>query len=102
MLSLLDGRKTLYKTIEGLWLDTNSVQQRYTAASGKLKNTQISYESINEQFDLGMKNIVELLTEKGNLLQAQQERLQAKYMATPNTRLLKFYQGNRSVLQMKA
>lgn len=42
---------------------------------------------------MGMKNTVELLTEKNNLLSAQQETLQAKYMAILNAQLLKFYQG---------
>ncbi len=92
-LSLLDEQKTLYKTIEGLWLDANSAQQRYAAAAEKLRSTQTSYDLISEQFDLGMKNTVELLTEKNNLLNAQQETLQAKYMAILNTQLLKFYQG---------
>ena len=92
-LSLLDEQKTLYKTIEGLWLDANSAQQRYAAAVEKLKSTQTSYDLIQEQFNLGMKNTVELLTEKSNLLSAQQETLQAKYMAILNLQLLKFYQG---------
>lgn len=92
-LSLLDEQKTLYKTIEGLWLDANSAQQRYVAAIEKLNSTQTSYDLIQEQFNLGMKNTVELLTEKNNLLSAQQETLQAKYMAILNTQLLKFYQG---------
>ena len=98
LLSLLDEQKTLYKTIEGLWLDANSAQQRYAAANEKLKSTQISYDLISEQFNLGMKNTVELLTEKNNLLQAQQEQLQAKYMAILNTQLLKFYQGDKLAL----
>ena len=70
MLSWLDEQKALYKTIEGLWLDANSAQQRYAAANEKLKSTQIRYNLISEQFNLGMKNTVELLTEKNNLLQA--------------------------------
>lgn len=98
MLSLLDEQKTLYKTVEGLWLDANSAQQRYAAANEKLKSTQISYDLVSEQFNLGMKNTIELLTEKNNLLQAQQEQLQAKYMAILNTQLLKFYQGDKLTL----
>ena len=94
-LSLLDEQKTLYKTIEGLWLDANSAQQRYAAAVEKLRSTQTSYDLIQEQFNLGMKNTVELLTEKSNLLSAQQETLQAKYMAILNAQLLRFYQGER-------
>lgn len=92
-LDLLDAQKTLYKTIEGLWLDANSAQQRYAAALEKQQSTQVSYELVQEQFNLGMKNTVELLTEKSNLLNAQQETLQAKYMALLSTQLLRFYQG---------
>lgn len=98
MLTLLDDQKTLYKMIEGIWLDANSAQQRYSAANDKLKSTQTSYDLISEQFNLGMKNTVELLTEKNNLLQARQEQLQAKYMAILNTQLLKFYQGDKLAL----
>ena len=97
-LTLLDEQKTLYKTIEGLWLDANSAQQRYAAAIEKLHSTQTSYELVSEQFNAGMKNTVELLTEKNNLLQAQQELLQSKYMAILNTQLLKFYQGDKITL----
>ncbi|MDE6347107.1 MAG: TolC family protein [Bacteroides sp.] len=97
-LDLLDDQKALYKTIESLWLDANSAQQRYAAATEKLRSTQTSYELIQEQFNLGMKNTVELLTEKNNLLNAQQETLQAKYMAILNRQLLRFYQGEEITL----
>lgn len=92
-LNLIDEQKSLYKAIESLWLDANSAQQRYAAATEKLRSTQASYELIQEQFNLGMKNTVELLTEKSNLLSAQQETLQAKYTAILNRQLLRFYQG---------
>lgn len=92
-LELMDARKTLYKTIEGLWLDARSAQQRYEAALQKQRSSQISYDLVQEQFNLGMKNTVELLTEKSNLLNAMQETLQAKYMALLNTQLLRFYNG---------
>lgn len=92
-LNLLDEQKMLYKTIEGLWLDANSAQQRYVAAAEKLRSTQTSYDLVQEQFNVGMKNTVELLTEKNNLLNARQETLQAKYMAILNRQLLRFYQG---------
>jgi len=94
-LDLLDDQKTLYKTIESLWLDANSAQQQFAAADEKLKSTQTSYDLVSEQFNLGMKNTVDLLTEKNNLLQAKQEQLQAKYMAILNIQLLKFYRGEK-------
>ncbi|MBQ4162175.1 MAG: TolC family protein [Parabacteroides sp.] len=92
-LNLLEEQKTLYKTIENLWLNANSAQHQYIAANQKLKSTQTSYELASEQFKLGMKNTIELLTEKNNLLSAQQETLQAKYTALLNAELLRFYQG---------
>lgn len=97
-LDMLDEKKNLYSTIEGIWLDATTAQQRYVAAKENLNSTQISYDLISEQFAVGMKNIVELLTEKNNLLAAKQEQLQAKYMAILNVQLLKFYQGESIVL----
>ena len=92
-LDLLDEQKTLYRTIENLWLNANSAQQQYVAAKENLKSTQTSYELVNEQFNVGMANTVEPLTAKNNLLSAQQATLQAKYTAILNAELLRFYQG---------
>ena len=47
-----------------------------------------------EQFRLGLKNIVELMTGKDRLMLAQQNLLQSKYLAILNIQLLQFYQGN--------
>ena len=92
-LELQEQQKNLYQTIEGLWLDANNAQHNYAAASEKLRSTQTSFNLVNEQFNQGMKNTVELLTEKNNLLSAQQEQLQAKYMAVLNIQMLRFYAG---------
>ena len=94
-LDLTNAQKELYRTIETMWLDASSAQQQFVAADAKLKSSQSSYELVNEQFKLGMKNTVELLTEKNNLMSAQQERVQAKYMAILNRVLLEFYAGNQ-------
>ena len=93
LLSLPNQEKELYKTIESLWLDALNAQQQFAAADSKLKSSQTSFDLVNEQFSLGMKNTVELLTEKNNLLSAQQQRIQAKYMAILNRTLLDFYAG---------
>ena len=97
-LELLDEQKTLYRTIENLWQDARSQQQRYATAVEQLRYTQTSFDLVNEQFTLGMKNVVELLTEKNNLLNAQQEMLQAKYMVLLDIQQLKFYQGEPMTL----
>lgn len=93
-LDLINKQKELYSTIEGLWLDALNAQQQYVAAETKVKSSQTSFDMVNEQFNLGMKNTVELLTEKNNLLSAKQQLVQAKYMAILNRTLLDFYAGN--------
>lgn len=92
-LQLQDEEKQLYKTIENLWYDARKAQQQYVAAQEKQESAQASFDLVSERFNLGMKNTVELLTEKNNLASARQERLQAKYMALLNSILLKYYQG---------
>lgn len=91
--ALENKRKELYATIESLWTDALNAQQQFRAAEAKLNSCQTSFDMVSEQFTLGMKNTVELLTEKSNLLNAQQERVQAKYMALLDRTLLDFYAG---------
>ncbi|WP_237037987.1 TolC family protein [Phocaeicola faecalis] len=92
-LDLINKQKELYKNIESLWLDATNARQQYNAAESKLKSSRTSFDMVSEQFNLGMKNTVELLTEKNNLLSAQQQRIQAKYMAILDRTLLNFYAG---------
>lgn len=93
-LNLIDARKILYQTIETLWLSARSARLQYTAALDNLRSTEAGYALVSEQFAVGLKNTVELLTEKNNLLSARRELLQAKYTAILNTGLLHLYQGS--------
>ena len=95
LLSQQDVRKELYTTIEGFWLDAQSNQQKFRAAQVSVESEQQSYDLLSEQFQLGLKNIVELMNGKTNLLQAQQNKLQSKYTTILNIQLLKFYQGEQ-------
>ena len=83
----------LYATIEGYWLDAVNNQQKFRSASATVESEQESYNLLSEQFNLGLKNIVELMTGKDKLLVAQQNKLQSKYTTILNQQLLKFYQG---------
>jgi outer membrane protein len=93
LLSQQDARKELYTTIEGFWLDAQSNQQKFRAAKVSADSEQQSYDLLSEQFQLGLKNIVELMTGKDKLLKAQQNKLQSKYTTILNQQLLKFYKG---------
>lgn len=91
-LELLNTQKQLLKTVEGIYLDATSSQTQYLSASERLRYVQESYNLVDQQFGLGMKNTVELLTEKNNFLTAQQQQLQSKYMALMSQQLLNIYQ----------
>jgi outer membrane protein len=86
-------RKELYSEIETAYLNAVTAQSQYMAAEEKVKYGQESYDVLNEQFVLGLKNTLELLTGKNVLIGAQQELLQAKYTALLNKKVLEYYQG---------
>ena len=91
-LELINSQKELLKTVEGIYLDASSAQSQYLSAKERLSYVQQSFKLTEEQFFLGMKNTLEMLTEKNNLLSAQQEVLQSKYMAIMSIQLLNIYQ----------
>lgn len=93
LLDQQDKQKKLYSTIEGFWLDAQTNQQKFRAASASVESEQQSYDLLSEQFNLGLKNIVQLMTGKTNLLKAQQNKLQSKYVTILSQQLLRFYQG---------
>jgi len=93
LLDLQEQQKKLYSTVEGYWLDANTNQQKFRAALLNVESEQLSYDLLSEQFSLGLKNIVELMNGKTNLLNAQQNMLQSKYMTILDLQLLKFYKG---------
>lgn len=92
-LDLQDQQKTLYSDIQQFWLNAWTNQQKYQSAKSSVESAQQSYDLLSEQFRLGLKNIVELMTGKDNLLSAQQNQLQSKYLALYNQQMLQFYQS---------
>ena len=91
MLDMKDKQTTLYSTVENYWLQAVTNQNKFKAAQVSTQSAQVSYDLLSEQFRLGLKNIVELMTGKDNLLKAQQNELQSKYLAILNLNMLNFY-----------
>lgn len=94
-LDLQDTEKQLYKTIETYWLNATNSQAKYVAANANVESLQTSYNLMNEQFNVGLKNIAELLNSRASLLNAEQQMLQDKYTAYLNRNLLNFYAGEQ-------
>ncbi|MBR1625754.1 MAG: TolC family protein [Bacteroidales bacterium] len=91
--SFAQQEKQLYKTIDELHLDCMSYQQSYKSAKANLSASEKSYNLVSKQFELGMKNIIELLNQRTTLSSAQQATLQAKYQALMKLKLLDYYQN---------
>ena len=91
-LNLQDSEKSLLTEIESVYQDALSAQSQYISASEKVKALQTSYDLIEQQFNLGLKNTLELLTERNNLLSAKQSLVQAKYLSIMNVQMLNLYQ----------
>lgn len=83
--------KQLLSTLESLRNDAISAQHRYTSAREQLKAAEQSYGLVSEQFEAGIKNTVELLTEKNNYVNALSQMLQAKYQAVLSAKVLGRY-----------
>lgn len=91
-LELAVAEKNAWKIIETLYLDAINNQNSFVAAKAKVKAQETSYQLVEEKFNLGMKNTIELMTERNNLLTAQQQMLQSKYQAIMSKELMLFYQ----------
>ena len=92
-LDLEDKKNSLSNTIEQFWLNAVTGQNRFVSAQAKCKSQQASYELVNEQFNNGLKNVVDVLQSRDNILAAEQDKLQSKYTFLLNLQLLKFYMG---------
>ncbi|HIZ86657.1 MAG TPA: TolC family protein [Candidatus Coprenecus pullistercoris] len=85
--------KNLLQEVETAYLNALSYQSQYTAALKQQEYAEESYRLIYEQFSLGVKNTVELITAQNELAAAMQQTLQARYMTLLNMALLDIYQG---------
>lgn len=91
LLDLRNEQTTLYSTIENYWLQANTNQNQFKAARASVESAQTSYDLVSEKFKAGLADITELRTGKDNLLAAEQNELQAKYLTILNINMLNFY-----------
>ena len=91
LLELKNQQTQLYSTIESYWIQAVTNQAKYRAALVNSESQKASYEMLSEQFQVGLKNIVELMNGKNNLLAAQQSELESKYLTILNIQMLNFY-----------
>ncbi len=93
-LSLTEAEKNLYQTIETVRNNASSAQAKYAASELLLLSCLKSMELTEKQFEVGLKNTIDLLTEQDNYNQTYQEHLINKYQLILNKSLLNFYKTN--------
>ena len=93
-LDLADAQKELYQRIAQYWLTAHNSQQKYQASQSNVQSRTASHELLQEQFNVGLKNISDLLQSRAALLISQQTLLQDKYNALLHRSLLNFYTGS--------
>ncbi len=94
-LDLIDAQKNLYQTIESLRNAASNAQAKFLVAEAKLQAIEKSLKLTNQQYELGMKNIIELLTEQNNYREASQEYITNKYQLLLNKALLTYYKTDQ-------
>lgn len=84
-------RNDIAQNVESWYIDLQAAQARYAAGTEKVASTSLSNDLVNEQFNLGLVNTVELMTAHNNLLEARHSLLQSKYMAMLGHKMIEYY-----------
>lgn len=92
-LALADTKLALNTQVEQAYINVQNRQAQYAAAEKQMKASRESYDITNEQLRLGAVNMVELLQQKNQYVQALQSYIQAKYSAVLYNKIYNFYTG---------
>ncbi len=88
-----DESKNLYQTIESLHTNTQNASAMYIVSKRKLEALEKSLALVTKQYEVGAKNIIDLLTEQNDLRESSQEFLESKYTLIFNLAVLEFYKS---------
>ncbi len=89
---------TIGRDIESLYTDVRSAQARFLAGEKQVEAAALSNDLVNERFELGYVNPVELLAAHNALTAAKRELTQAKYMTMLGKKKIEIYRTNTTTL----
>ena len=92
-LTLQESEKSLYKTVESLYNGAVNAQAKCRVAELKVVAVRRSLDLVTQQYELGLKNTIELLTEQDNYRRSSQEYLENKYTLILNRAFLYYYES---------
>jgi len=90
----LEGtKKQLYKNIQQAYTDAVAALKKYNASIKAVTSMEESFRYTEQKFNVGMVTPVDYNAAKTQLLNAQSEKVQAKYEFIFKTKVLDFYKG---------
>jgi outer membrane protein len=87
-------KNTLNKTINQAVLDIRAADKRYLSASRTFEANKEAYNVIEQRYNVGLVNSLDLSTSKANLDKAEFDVIQAKYDLLFRVKVIDFYLGN--------
>ena len=93
-----DIESEIYYAVANYRLQAVNNQQKFQSGLTRLKFNKANYDAIYEKSRIGTMNIVETFNARTNLLNAQQDVLQSKYLTVYNMQMLRLYGGEELTL----
>ena len=86
-------KQTLYKTIQQAYADARAALDNYDSNMETVKSMEEAFNYTEQKYNVGMVSSVDYNVAKNNLMRAQSDLLQAKYLYIFNTKILDFWAG---------
>jgi outer membrane protein len=92
-LQLDNAKKTLYKEIQQVCLNTSSAQAKFESSKMAVQSSEDAFTLMQAKYENGKANITEFNESKNNYLRAESDCVQAQYELLYQKSLLMFYRG---------
>ncbi len=90
-------KNNLNKIIHQAVMDLRAADQRYYSTQMAFNSAKDAFDVIQQRFDVGMANSIELITSQTNMNNAEFEHIQAKYDLIFRSKVIDFYLGKQVI-----
>ncbi|MFC3196896.1 TolC family protein [Parapedobacter deserti] len=87
-------KNNLNKIINQAILDLRSAEKRYASTETAFSSARDAFEVINQRYEVGLANSVELFTAQTTMNRSEFDHIQAKYDLLFRSKVIDFYLGN--------
>ncbi|SEK64487.1 TolC family protein [Parapedobacter koreensis] len=88
------AKNNLNKIINQAVLDLRSAEKRYSSTEAAFASAKDAFEVINQRYEVGLANSVELFTAQTTMNRAEFDHIQARYDLLFRSKVIDFYLGN--------